>query len=130
MREKRGVPLGTSGVHADLELPAVVLTAVQRVNGVLGVALLVVPGGNIISFLYRKKWICTEDAKMVYLQGILEINSSSPTFFIPINKRQQSKVLHFKKNWSSKAVEDAFLHLPSCLSEIKKSKSWHFTCQY
>jgi len=37
------IPLGTSGVHADLELPAVVLTAVQRVNRVLGVALLVVP---------------------------------------------------------------------------------------
>ena len=46
MREKRGVPLWTAGVHADLELPAVVLTAVQRVNGVLGVALLVVPGAT------------------------------------------------------------------------------------
>ena len=46
MREKRGVPLGTSGVHADLELPAVVLTAVQRVDRVLGVALVEVPASQ------------------------------------------------------------------------------------
>jgi len=37
------LPLRTSGVHADLELPAVVLTAVQRVDRVLGVALVEVP---------------------------------------------------------------------------------------
>jgi len=37
------LPLGTAGVHADLELPAVVLSAVQRVDRVLGIALVEEP---------------------------------------------------------------------------------------
>jgi len=37
------IPLGTSGVHADLELPAVVLPPIESVHRILGVPLVMVP---------------------------------------------------------------------------------------